>query len=1068
MSHKQVRPDLDRELRWLKDFQRDTVDYVHDRFYGEDPVRRVLVADEVGLGKTLVARGVIAKTIEQLWDTGKRIDIVYICSNNQIARQNLNRLSVGDSLPIRHADRLTMLPKVIGDMQDRKVNFVSFTPGTSFNVKGGGGQAGERVLLYRMLLDGTFGFNLGAKRWTRFFSGGSGLETFTRQLKAFDQNERDKIPDEMIEAFVDRVAATSLSDGTPLIDALEAGADGFNYLRKGAKVPHKISSRRFKLIGELRHVLARAAVDKLEPDLVILDEFQRFKSLMTSESPESELAHALWDYEDARLLLLSATPYKMYTLPDDPEGDDHYEDFTKTVAFLAGAKRASYVSTAMSHMRKALYSGDIPAAEAAKNVAQQELRRVMVRTERLASTPDRDGMITSRELQGVVVTPDDVRSFVSAVAVGKAINHRHDLLEYWRSAPYLFEFMDEYKVKKDLQVLAEHSNTQLAEAFRVSAGRLSWSDIASYKQLDPGNAKMRGLVCDVLDKGAWRMAWIPPSLPYFDLRGAYAEPELRDFTKRLIFSTWTVVPKAIGAVVSYEAERRLFDSRLTKTQRRSYDAPRATALLTFQFKDRRLTGMPVLAMMYPSHRFATAGDPLDVARKLDLPLPVSRDQYLDEVRRRVAKLLEQLPVGPSSGAVDERWYWAAPFLLDRIALPKLKDERLPWGGLDTSDDDDQGGRFKEHVNFAIEFDAAELNRRPDDLVEVLTQLAASGLGTVALRGLSRRLGGPSAVGDASLRGAASSIAWSMRSFFNRPEIMSLVRSTSPPKQDYWQSVLGHGTDGGIQAVMDEHLHVLFEAEGLFDNSIEEQAGKLAEALADALTLRSNNTSVHLFETTPTRVNITTEKFHSHFAIRFGRSTAEDSSVVQREGQARAAFNSPYWPFVLASTSVGQEGLDFHQYSHAVVHWNLPSNPVDLEQREGRVHRYKGHAVRKNVADEHGSRPEVLEGDDPWAELFKLASVERPKGGSEIFPYWVYPGKASIERYAPVMPLSKETFAMDRLMRTVGAYRLVIGQPRQDDLVHYLRDKAEKLQGLRIDLSPPVRHDAKAGVIPTPP
>ncbi len=51
---------------------------------------------------------------------------------------------------------------------------------------------------------------------------------------------------------------------------------------------------------------------------------------------------------------------------------------------------------------------------------------------------------------------------------------------------------------------------------------------------------------------------------------------------------------------------------------------------------------------------------------------------------------------------------------------------------------------------------------------------------------------------------------------------------------------------------------------------------------------------------------------------------------------------------LATTSVGQEGLDFHLYSHAILHWNLPSNPVDLEQREGRVHRFKGHAVRKNL------------------------------------------------------------------------------------------------------------------------
>ena len=52
-------------LRSLKAFQRRTVDYVFDRFYNaENPAFQFLVADEVGLGKTLVARGVIARAIE--------------------------------------------------------------------------------------------------------------------------------------------------------------------------------------------------------------------------------------------------------------------------------------------------------------------------------------------------------------------------------------------------------------------------------------------------------------------------------------------------------------------------------------------------------------------------------------------------------------------------------------------------------------------------------------------------------------------------------------------------------------------------------------------------------------------------------------------------------------------------------------------------------------------------------------------------------------------------------------------------------------------------------------------
>ena len=90
-----ARPDVERELEGLKDFQRATVDQVDERLFGDDPTRRFLVADEVGLGKTLVARGVIAKAIDRLWDDVERIDVVYICSNAQIARQNLARLRVG-------------------------------------------------------------------------------------------------------------------------------------------------------------------------------------------------------------------------------------------------------------------------------------------------------------------------------------------------------------------------------------------------------------------------------------------------------------------------------------------------------------------------------------------------------------------------------------------------------------------------------------------------------------------------------------------------------------------------------------------------------------------------------------------------------------------------------------------------------------------------------------------------------------------------------------------------------------------------------------------------------------
>jgi hypothetical protein len=110
--------DAGAALAQLKRFQRRTVEYVFDRLHGADPVRQFLVADEVGLGKTMVARGVIAKTIEALWNRSKRIDILYICSNQAIAAQNLNRLNVLGKRAMALPTRMTLVPLQLRGEQD--------------------------------------------------------------------------------------------------------------------------------------------------------------------------------------------------------------------------------------------------------------------------------------------------------------------------------------------------------------------------------------------------------------------------------------------------------------------------------------------------------------------------------------------------------------------------------------------------------------------------------------------------------------------------------------------------------------------------------------------------------------------------------------------------------------------------------------------------------------------------------------------------------------------------------------------------------------------------------------
>lgn len=53
---------------------------------------------------------------------------------------------------------------------------------------------------------------------------------------------------------------------------------------------------------------------------------------------------------------------------------------------------------------------------------------------------------------------------------------------------------------------------------------------------------------------------------------------------------------------------------------------------------------------------------------------------------------------------------------------------------------------------------------------------------------------------------------------------------------------------------------------------------------------------------------------------------------------REAFNTPLYPMILVANEVMQEGLDLHHHCRRVVHHDLSWNPAQLEQRVGRVDR----------------------------------------------------------------------------------------------------------------------------------
>lgn len=81
----------------------------------------------------------------------------------------------------------------------------------------------------------------------------------------------------------------------------------------------------------------------------------------------------------------------------------------------------------------------------------------------------------------------------------------------------------------------------------------------------------------------------------------------------------------------------------------------------------------------------------------------------------------------------------------------------------------------------------------------------------------------------------------------------------------------------------------------------------------------------------------------------------------------------------------------------------------MEQREGRINRFKCLAIRQNVADKYGKADGITFKRDIWTEMFEAAKAEKQNDQSELVPFWCFGKNQSvkIERLVPMYPMSKD-------------------------------------------------------------
>ena len=280
------------------------------------------------------------------------------------------------------------------------------------------------------------------------------------------------------------------------------------------------------------------------------------------------------------------------------------------------------------------------------------------------------------------------------------------------------------------------------------------------------------------------------------------------------------------------------------------------------------------------------------------------------------------------------------------------------------------------------------------------------------------------------------------SMFNLRQSTGIMSILYPNIENYWERVLTYCVDGNLQSVIDEYIHMI------------DEKGTNKQYVADTIyeSLDINSSSLRI-DTTESFKNV--EKpprgLRTHYSVMFTNKKTDEKNV-SRSTDVRQAFNSPFRPFVLSTTSIGQEGLDFHWYCRKITHWNIPSNPQDMEQREGRINRYKCLAIRRNIAHKY---PNIFS----WNDMFRQGMADMGVEYGGLVPYWCLPTTSlespeKIERIVPMYPLSSDMAAYSRMNAVLSLYRLTLGQPRQEELLELFKDLPEEdVEKLLFNLSP---------------
>lgn len=996
-----------------KPFQTATANAALRTFAEPNSPRRFLVADEVGLGKTVVARTVIQ---EMLCNRRKPLVVFYVASNVTIAHQNRSRLLDFLSKEQRlascaPADRLTLAANPADrPSDDERLHLYTLTPDTSvplYRRRGGAGRVDERALIYQLIsrrfptLDtGVFASFCRGRAGRHGWNGALWRQQDIEQIRAvqdafFSELERDE------ELGLSSVDSDSL--GATIDDALQR-------------------RRPTWLLGRFRNALALAALATVRPDLIIFDEFQKFRELLIDPPGRKAdtVTRVLRGEEGARppaILLLSATPYRHYiSRREESGGRSHHAEFFELIRFLFGesSRQPREIESELIEFRNEMLSpkADFTRLEALQKSLERRLRPVMSRTERRHAAigktsferPDLVEKVGAEDLRVFTHWVERLRRSGLSEKQVRRLNLTSFAVPYWFSIPFPAQMMsDDYVAWRH----AHHGRQPGEPGLRKKdRNRLKAPEDWPHPQLRAASA--------VMPPERLSRPWLAPSLPWWNLGGLWEDKHDAGAPngtrpadgKLLVFSRFKAVPPAITSLLSFGMESHL-GSRLGKSYERAGD----THPLQLKADSRGL-----LALFFPAPTLIRNTDPRSVPGS---SLREVRKVIAAQVRAIFRKL--EIPVRRSSKA---RPLWQLLAALESASQKLNGEAAIPWHLMRkfwvkaAGDAPGQRKIMGDLLNQWAEVANAGITEITEGELASLVECALSSPGVVLGRALYR-FNSHCLEGDA-FEGLLD-LSWNgLRGYLNRSWFKAvLTRRREPFVRAIPEAIVA----GNLESVLDEHLWISSRLDGDAIASFPTELRKVFDLV---------NGRQRVFE--PGSDDFT---LRCHAAMPFADAKSEGAGGEQRlrTDDLRRAFNSPFWPHVLATTSLGQEGLDFHVWCRHLLHWDLSHSPLDLEQREGRIQRFGGLSTRTVLAKQ--LREAVLADNTPWKSPWKtlaeMAETASASDSSGLSPWWGCDSEA-IERHIVKLHHSKHVLRFNELSQQRLLYRLALGQPHQQDFI----------------------------------